>query len=216
MASGVHVETTNAEPSGARPELRALALAALALALFAVVGLASSVSAWHATRAASAPTTALQGLAAAGGVVLVVALLLLWVETPTAPRLKRKRRTLAGDEFDELGPSLWAAGMALAVGLLALAIFCIAALPLLSGASAPSQSLIGAHPSARAGPSRSQGGVGPFREPGLASASDRRHLHDPDSCRRSDSSTAVEAGPSGAGRRAKRARAGGASVDRGA
>ena len=158
MASGVHVKTTNAEQSGARPELRALALAALALALLGVAGLASSVSAWHATRAAGAPTTALQGLAAAAGVVLVIALLLLWVETPTAPRLKRKRRTLGGDEFEELGASLWASGKALAVGLLALAIFCIAALPLLSPASAPSQSLIGAHSSARAGPSRSQGG----------------------------------------------------------
>jgi hypothetical protein len=153
----VRVKTPGVEQGGSRRELRALALAALVLALLAVVGLASSVSAWHATRAASAPPTALQGLAAAGGVVLVVALLLLWVETPTVPPLRRKRRALAGDELDELGASLWTAGKTLAVVLLAVAIFCIATRPLLSGASAPSQSLTGVHPSARAGPSRSQG-----------------------------------------------------------
>ena len=101
--------------------------------------------------------SALRGLAAAGGVVLVVALLLVWVETPTAPPLRRKRRTLAGDELDDLGAGLWTAGKTVAVGLLAVAIFCFATLPLLSRASAPSQSLIGAHPSAPAGPSRSQG-----------------------------------------------------------
>ena len=89
--------------------------------------------------------------------MLVVALLLVWVETPTAPPLRRKRRTLAGDELDDLGAGLWTAGKAVAVGLLAMAIFCFATLPLLSRASAPSQSLIGAHPSAPAGPSRSQG-----------------------------------------------------------
>jgi hypothetical protein len=155
-AGGVRVKTPGAEQSAARPELRALALAALTLALLAVVGLASSVSAWHATRAASAPTTALQGLAAAGGVVLVVALLLLWVETPTPRRLKRKRRTRAGDELDELGASLWTAGKTLAVVLLAFATFCIAAL-LLSRASAPSQTLSGARPSAPVAPPPAEG-----------------------------------------------------------
>jgi Domain of unknown function (DUF4129) len=154
----VRVKTPGAEQSAARPELRALALVVLALALLAVAGLASSVSAWHATRAASAPTTALQGLAAAGGVVLVVALLLLWVETPTPRRLKRERRTLVGDEFDELGASLWTAGKTLAVVLLALAIFCVAALPLLSRPSAPSQTLtFAAHPPAPVGTPRAEG-----------------------------------------------------------
>ena len=156
-AGGVRVKTPSAVQSAARPELRALALVALALALLAVAGLASSVSTWHATRAASAPTTALRGLASIGGVVLVVALLLLWVETPTASRLKRKRRKLAGDELDELGASLWMAGKTVAVVLLAVAIFCIAALPLLSRASAPSQTPTFAHPSAPAWSPRGEG-----------------------------------------------------------
>jgi hypothetical protein len=96
-------------------------------------------------------------LAAAGG-VLVVALLLLWVETPTPRRLKRERRTLVGDEFDELGASLWTAGKTLAVVLLALAIFCVAALPLLSRPSAPSQTLtFAAHPPAPVGTPRAEG-----------------------------------------------------------
>lgn len=158
MASGVNVKTPDAERSGARSELRAVALAAFALAVLAVAGLASSVSAWHATRAGSVPTTALQAVAAAGGVVLVVALLLVWVDTPTEPPLRRKRRTLAGDELDELGASLWTAGKTVAVVLLALAILCIAALSLLSRPSAPSQSLTGDQPSTPAGPPRSEGG----------------------------------------------------------
>src|SRR5262249_39324201 len=158
MASGVNGKTPNAEQRGVRPELRAVALAAFALALLAVAGLASSVSAWHATRAASAPTTALQGLAAAGGIVLVVALLLLLVETPTELPLRRKRRTGVGDELVGLGAALWTGGETVGVGLLAVAIFCIATLPLLSRASAPSHGITFAHPSARAGPVRSRGG----------------------------------------------------------
>ena len=151
-AGGVRGKSPGAEQSAARLELRALALAALALALLAVAGLASSGSAWHATPGASAPTTALRGLAAAGGVVLVVSFLLLWVETPTTPRLKKKRRTFVGNELDELGGSLWTAGKTVAVVLLALAIFCIAALPLLTRPSAPSPTLTFAHPSASTGP----------------------------------------------------------------
>ena len=158
-AVGTRGRTPGAEQGASPRELSALALAAVALSLLAVVGLASSVSPWHANRAAaSAPTTALQSLAAAGGVVLVVALLLLWVETPTARRSKRKRRTPSGDELDELGASLWTAGKTAAVLLLALAILCIATVPLLSRASAPSQSGTGAHPSAPAPAPRSEVG----------------------------------------------------------
>ena len=136
---------------GRTRELGAPAFAALALALLATVGLASSVSPWHAnSAAASAPTTALQGLAAAGGVVLVIGLLLLWVETPMARRSKKKRRTIEGDEFDELGTSLWTTAKTVAVILLGLAIFCLATVPLLSRASEPSQSGGGAQPSAPA------------------------------------------------------------------
>ncbi len=109
-AVGLRGRTPGAEQGASQRELGALAFAALALALLATAGLASSVSPWHANpAAASAPTTALRGLAAAGGVVLVIALLLLWVETPMARRSKRKRRTIAGAELDELGTSLWTA-----------------------------------------------------------------------------------------------------------
>jgi hypothetical protein len=88
--------------------------------------------------------------------VLVVALLLLWVETPTARRSKRKRRTLAGDEFDELGTSLWTTAKTVAVLLLALAIFCLATVPLLSSASEPLQGGAGAQPSAPAPTARTE------------------------------------------------------------
>ena len=82
--------------------------------------------------------------------MLVVALLLLWVGTPTARRSKKKRRTIAGDEFDELGTSLWTTGKTVAVLLLGLAILCIATVPLLSRASEPLPSGAGAQPSAPA------------------------------------------------------------------
>lgn len=143
------VKTAGAQHRASRPELRALAFAALALALLGIAGLASSASAWHSTPvAAAAPTTALRGLAVAGGVVLVVALLLIWVEIPRAP---------AGDELDELGGSLWTASKTTAVVLLALAVFCIAALPLLARPSVPSEDRMDAQPPASAGPPRSEG-----------------------------------------------------------
>lgn len=150
------VKTAGAQHRASRPELRALAFAALALALLGLAGLASSASAWHSTPvAAAAPTTAVRSLAVAGGVVLVVALLLIWVEIPRAPP-KRHRRRPAGDELDELGGSLWTASKTTAVVLLALAVFCIAALPLLARPYAPSEDRMDAPP-ASAGPPPSQG-----------------------------------------------------------
>ena len=145
-------------------ELGAFALAALALALLAVAGLASSVSPWHADRAAvSTPTTALHGLASVGGVVLVVALLLLWVETPTVRRWKRKKKPLSSDDLDELGTSLSTAAKTVAIVLLAVAIFCIAALPLLTRPSTPSQDVTRPrpHPSAPARTTDRQTGADP-------------------------------------------------------
>jgi hypothetical protein len=67
-----------------------------------------------------------------GGVVLVAAVLIIWAETPQTPRLKRKRRTMVREDFDELGASLWTAGKTAAAVLLALALVCLATLPLLS------------------------------------------------------------------------------------
>ena len=140
--------TPGPERAASQHELGALAVAALALALLAIAGLASSVSPWHANRAAvSAPTTALHAIASVGGVVLALALLLLWVETPTARRWTRKKRPLSSDDLDELGTSLWTSAKTLAVVLLAVAIFCIATLALLSRPSAPSQDLVGPRPS---------------------------------------------------------------------
>ncbi len=156
-AVGQHGRTPGAEHGASPRELGALAFTALALALLAITGLASSVSPWHANPgAASAPTTALRGVATAGGVVLVIALLLLWVGTPTARRSKRKRRTIAGDEFDELGTSIWTTGKAVAVLLLGLAIVCIATVPLLSRASEPLPSGVGAQQSAAAPAARDE------------------------------------------------------------
>ena len=119
-----------ARPGG---DLRAAALTALALALLAVAGLASSVSPWDATGSASAPSGALRALVAVGGVGLVVALLVLWVETPATWRpTVKKRRAPTRDELDGVGGAVWTAGKTAAIVLLALAIFCIATVPLLT------------------------------------------------------------------------------------
>jgi membrane protease YdiL (CAAX protease family) len=140
-------------------ELRALALAAIALALLGIVGLASGASAWRATHAAlGAPEAALRAVAAIGGVVLALALLLVWAGTPKVPRRKRKGRTIAGDDFEELGESLWTAGKTVAVVLLALALFCLAALPFLSRPSAPPPFGGATRPPASTGPVRSETG----------------------------------------------------------
>jgi len=135
-------------------ELRALAHGVLALALFGIVGLSSSASIWHpAHAAASVPAGALHALTLAGGVALVVALLLIWIEAPTTSRRHRKSRMLSGAELDELGESFWTAGRTVAVVLLALTVVCIVSLPLLTRARAPSQGLLGTHPAASRAPS---------------------------------------------------------------
>jgi hypothetical protein len=85
-------------------------------------------------------------LASTGGVVLVVALLLIWAETPKGPRREGKTRRIARDDFDELGGSLWTTGKTAAVFLLAVALFCLAAFPLLSPSSAPPPSAIDTRP----------------------------------------------------------------------
>src|SRR5262245_43349805 len=148
-----------ARTSPSRAELRALALAAIALALLGIVGLASAASAWRTTHAAlGAPAAALRAVAAIGGVVLALALLLIWADTPRAPRRGTKRRTIAGDEFDEFGESLWTAGKTVAVVLLALALFCLAALPLLSRSSGSPPSAGGTLTRRSAAPLRSEPG----------------------------------------------------------
>jgi len=88
----------------------------------------------------------LRAFASIGGFVFAIALLLVLAETPTAPARKTKRRKATGDDSDELGRSLWTAGRTAAVVLLALAVFCIAALPLLSRSQAPPSGLRGGTP----------------------------------------------------------------------
>jgi Domain of unknown function (DUF4129) len=138
-------------------ELRAPALAALALALLGIAGLASSASPWHSAGVAAAPTTVLRGLAVAGGVVLVVALLLVWISIPRAAPPTSKRRRPAGDELEELGGSFWTASKTAAAVLLAVAVFCIAALPLLARPSVSSEDRTASRPPVSTGPPRSEG-----------------------------------------------------------
>jgi hypothetical protein len=134
MTPGADAAAGGGAEEGRRPrELRATALTALALALLAVAGLASSVSPWRGSGGATAPSSAFQALAAVGGVVLVVALLVLWVETPATWRTREKKRRLpAADELDELSGGVWTAGKTAAIVMVALAVFCIATLPLLT------------------------------------------------------------------------------------
>jgi hypothetical protein len=140
------------------PELRAPAFACLALALLGIAGLASSASPWDSAGVATdVPTTVLRSLAVAGGVVLVVALLLVWVAVPRRAPPKSKRRRPAGDELEELGGSLWTASRTAAAVLLAVAVFCIAALPLLARPSVSSEDRTASRPPLSPGPPRSNG-----------------------------------------------------------
>lgn len=126
-------DTPHREEARTGGDLRAAALTALALALLAVAGLASSMSPWDATGSASAPSGALRALVAVGAVGLVVALLVLWVETPATWRpTAKKRRAPTREELDGVGGAVWTAGKTAAIVLLALAIFCIATVPLLT------------------------------------------------------------------------------------
>ncbi len=137
-------------------ERRALTHGALALALLGLVGLSSSTSIWHPTHgAATVPASALRALAVAGGVVLVVGLLLIWIGAPTTSRRQSKPRTATEAELPELGRSFWTAGKTVAVVLLALAVVCIVSLPLLTRPRAPSQKLLNLHPAGSGPPSRS-------------------------------------------------------------
>jgi hypothetical protein len=130
-----------------------VALAAVALALLGIVGLASAAFDWHAMHGGlDAPGAAPRVLASIGGVVLVLALVVIWAEAPKEPRRRRKRRTVARDELDELGGAFWTAGKTAAVFLIAVALFCLAALPLLSSSSAPAPALVASHPSRSAAP----------------------------------------------------------------
>lgn len=154
------VTVPGAPEGSSRPELRVLALTVVALVLLAIVGAASSTSAWHTTTAGSgvnAPTTALKPLASAAGVIFVGSLLLIWIETPKS-RPRKRTRGPAVTELDELGPSLWTAGKTVAVVVLTLAVFCIAMLPLLSRQSAPPAPPAGLNPAATPGSIGNKGG----------------------------------------------------------
>jgi hypothetical protein len=144
-----------ARPGG---DLRAAALTALALALLAVAGLASSVSPWDATGSASAPSGALRALVAVGAVGLVVALLMLWVETPATWRpTVKKRRAPTREELDGVGGAVWTAGKTAAIVLLAVTVFCIAAVPLLTHDEASTPTAPAARPSTGATQPRATG-----------------------------------------------------------
>jgi len=88
--------------------------------------------------------------------VLAVALILVLARTPRAPRRKRKRPTIVGDELDELGRSFWTAGATAAVVLIAVAVFCVAAWSFLTPASAPSRAPIAIRTPPSTGPRPSE------------------------------------------------------------
>jgi TRAP-type C4-dicarboxylate transport system permease small subunit len=89
-----------ARARSSRAELRALALAAIALALLGIVGVASATSGWHSTHAAlGAPAATPRVLASIGGVVLAVALLLIWAETPKAVGCQNSVRRAESSRF---------------------------------------------------------------------------------------------------------------------
>lgn len=108
---------------------RTIAVTALGLLLVAVVGLASSGSPWHgASSDGNVSTNVVRAFAAGAGVLVVAALLLIWVGTPSTQRLKRRRRQLGARDLEELGASLSTAGKAAAVVAGAVGLFLLVSL----------------------------------------------------------------------------------------
>jgi hypothetical protein len=108
---------------------RTIVVTALGLLLVAVVGLASSGSPWHgASSDGSVSTDVVRAVAAGAGVLVVAALLLVWVGTPSTQRRKRQRRRLGARDLEELGASLSTAGKAAAVVAGAVGLFLLISL----------------------------------------------------------------------------------------
>ena len=129
--SAKRIDDDLAVPLRPLSDVRAIAATVVALLLVSLVALASGGSPWHAGGRQDVPVGVVRGLAAAAGALVIAALLLVWVGTPSVEKGRRRRRRLGGTDFEELGASLSAAGKTAAIVSGAIGLFLLLAMPFL-------------------------------------------------------------------------------------
>lgn len=109
-----------------------IAVTAVGLLLVSLVALASGGSPWQAGARQDIPAGVVQALAAVSGVLVIAALLLVWVGTPSAEKRRGKRRRVGAKDVKGLGGSLSAAGKTAAIVAGSVGVFLLLALPFLA------------------------------------------------------------------------------------
>ena len=120
-------------------DVRAIAATALGLLLVSLVALASGGSPWHAGGRQDVPVGVVNAVATAAGALVIGAVLLVWMGTPSAEKRRRRRRRIGAGDLEGLGASLSTAGKTAAIVGGAIGLFLLLALPFLvpTGATPP-------------------------------------------------------------------------------
>jgi hypothetical protein len=118
-------------PVGPLNDVRAIAATAAGLLLVSLVALGSGGSPWHAGGGQALPVGVVDAAAAAAGALVVGALLLVWLGTPSVERRRRRRGRLDAGDLEGLGGSLSAAGKSAVLVGGAVGVFLLLALPFL-------------------------------------------------------------------------------------
>ena len=168
--------------SSAVAELRGAALPALAFALVMFAGYASGRSPWHSGGGVGGVSgTVVAALAGVTGAVVVGTLLAVWVVTPGAAKVARRRRRLEAADVDDLPASLGGAAIAAVLVTVTGLVVCAALWPLLVANRAPTSQATEGRPVA---PSRTAGSDRLGRPPlQLRSLAPRRSGSHPRGCR---------------------------------
>lgn len=112
-------------------DVRAIAATVVGLLLVSLVALASGGSPWQAGGRQDVPVDVVRALAAAAGALVIGAVLLVWVGTPSVQKRRRRRRRLGANDLEGLGGSLSAAGKVAAIVGGAIGVFLLLVLPFL-------------------------------------------------------------------------------------
>jgi len=143
--------------SSAVVELRGAALPALAFALVVFAGYASGRSPWHSGRGVGGVSgTVVAALAGVTGAVVVGTLLAVWVVTPGAAKVARRRRRLEAADVEDLPASFGGAAIAAVLVTVTGLVVCAALWPLLVANRAPASQATEGRPVA---PSRTVGRI---------------------------------------------------------
>ena len=112
-------------------DARAIAATSVGFLLVSLVALASGGSSWHEGGRQDLPFGLVNAVAAAGGALVVASLLVAWMGTRSAQKLRRRRRQLGDEGLDGLAASLSSSGKAAAIVGGAIGLFLLLTLPFL-------------------------------------------------------------------------------------